>query len=205
MYKNIIKRICDFMAALIGLLIVFPLLLTLIIVLAISNNGKPFFYQTRTGINGKLFTIIKLKTMNDKTDKDGNLLPVIYRITKMGNFCRKYSLDEIPQLINILKGDMSLVGPRPLLPKYLPLYNKQQNRRHEVIPGITGWAQVNGRNAISWEEKFEFDVYYVDNQSFLLDLKIIFKTIDKVISRKDVNNSDNDDMPIFTGTKESNI
>nr|WP_218847016.1 sugar transferase [Winogradskyella forsetii] len=204
-YKNIIKRICDFMAALIGLLIVFPLLLTLIIVLAISNNGKPFFYQTRTGINGKLFTIIKLKTMNDKTDKDGNLLPVIYRITKMGNFCRKYSLDEIPQLINILKGDMSLVGPRPLLPKYLPLYNKQQNRRHEVIPGITGWAQVNGRNAISWEEKFEFDVYYVDNQSFLLDLKIIFKTIDKVISRKDVNNSDNDDMPIFTGTKESNI
>ncbi|WP_179006906.1 sugar transferase [Winogradskyella forsetii] len=200
-----IKRFFDFLAALVGLIIVSPLLLTLIIVLAISNNGKPFFYQTRTGINGRLFTIIKLKTMNDKTDKDGNLLPVIYRITKMGNFCRKYSLDEIPQLINILKGDMSLVGPRPLLPKYLPLYNKRQNRRHEVIPGITGWAQVNGRNAISWEEKFEFDVYYVDNQSFLLDLKIIFKTIDKVISRKDVNNSDNDDMPIFTGTKERNI
>ncbi|WP_178988423.1 sugar transferase [Winogradskyella schleiferi] len=198
----IIKRLFDFLAALVGLIIVFPLLLTLIIVLAISNNGKPFFYQMRTGLNGKLFTIIKLKTMNDKTDKDGNLLPVIYRITKMGNFCRKYSLDEIPQLINILKGDMSLVGPRPLLPKYLPLYNKRQNRRHEVIPGITGWAQVNGRNAISWEEKFELDVYYVDNQSFLLDLKIIFKTIDKVISRKDVNNSDSDDMPIFTGTKD---
>ncbi|MBC3846215.1 sugar transferase [Winogradskyella echinorum] len=202
LYPDLIKRFFDFFAALVGLLIVSPLLLILIIVLAISNNGKPFFYQLRSGKNGKLFTIIKLKTMNDKTDSEGNLLPVMYRITKTGDFCRKYSLDEIPQLINILKGDMSLVGPRPLLPKYLPLYNKTQFRRHEVTPGITGWAQVNGRNAISWEQKFEYDVHYVDNQSFALDLKIIFMTIDKVINRKDVNNSENDDMPIFTGTKE---
>lgn len=196
----IIKRFFDFSAALVNIIIVSPLLLTLIIILAFSNNGKPFFYQTRTGKNGKLFTIIKLKTMNDKKDSEGNLLPVVYRITKIGDFCRKYSLDEIPQLFNILKGDMSLVGPRPLLPNYLPLYNERQFRRHEVTPGITGWAQVNGRNTISWEEKFEHDIYYVDNQSFLLDLRIIFKTIDKVISRKDVNHSDNDDMPIFTGT-----
>ena len=202
LYPILIKRVFDFIAALINLLIVSPLLLTLIIILAISNNGKPFFYQLRTGKNGKLFTIIKLKTMNDKTDNEGNLLPVKERITKIGDFCRKYSLDEIPQLLNILKGDMSLVGPRPLLPKYLPLYDERQNRRHEVIPGITGWAQVNGRNAISWEQKFEFDVYYVDNQSFLLDLKIIFMTINKVINRKDVNYSDNEDMPIFTGTNK---
>ena len=202
LYPIFIKRLFDFLAALFNLIIVSPLLLTLIIVLAISNNGKPFFYQLRSGKNGKLFTIIKLKTMNDKTDNEGNLLPVIQRITKMGDFCRKYSLDEIPQLFNILKGDMSLVGPRPLLPNYLELYNETQNRRHEVIPGITGWAQVNGRNAISWEQKFNFDIYYVDNQSFYLDLRIIFMTIDRVINRKDVNNSESDDMPIFTGTKE---
>lgn len=200
-YTNKIKRVFDLLAALIGLLIVSPLLLTLIIVLALSNNGKPFFYQLRAGKNGKLFTIMKLKTMNDKTDSEGNLLPVIYRITKIGDFCRKYSLDEIPQLINILKGDMSLIGPRPLLPKYLELYTELQNRRHEVTPGLTGWAQVNGRNAISWEEKFDYDVHYVDNQSLLLDLKIILKTIVKVINRKDINNSDSDNMPIFTGTK----
>ena len=200
-YPNLIKRLSDFFAALLGILIVSPLLLTLIIILSIYNNGKPFFYQTRTGKNGKLFTIIKLKTMTDKTDSKGELLPVAQRITKVGDICRKFSLDEIPQLFNILKGDMSLVGPRPLLPKYLELYNERQNRRHEVIPGITGWAQVNGRNAISWEEKFEYDVHYVDNQSFLLDLRIIFMTIDKVINRKDINNSENDDMPIFTGSK----
>lgn len=200
-YSTFIKRPCDFLAALVGILLVSPLLLTLIIILAIANSGKPFFYQTRTGKNGRLFTIIKFKTMNDKTDANGELLPVQYRITKTGNFCRKLSLDEIPQLINILKGDMSLVGPRPLLPKYLELYNKRQNRRHEVIPGISGWAQVNGRNAISWEQKFEYDVYYVDNQSFLLDLKILFMTVDKVLRRKDINNADTGDMPVFTGTK----
>jgi len=198
-YSKIIKRIADFFAALCGLIIISPLLLFLVVLLTIYNNGKPFFYQTRTGKHGKLFTIIKLKTMTDKTDSDGNLLPVAQRITKVGDFCRRYSLDEIPQLFNILKGDMSLVGPRPLLPKYLPLYTEEQNKRHNVLPGISGWAQVNGRNTISWEQKFEYDVYYVDHQSFLLDLRIIAKTVEKVINRKDVYYSETDDMPIFTG------
>jgi undecaprenyl phosphate N,N'-diacetylbacillosamine 1-phosphate transferase len=201
LYRSIIKRFFDFLAALIGLLLVSPLLIILIIILSISNKGKPFFYQTRTGKHGKLFTIIKLKTMNDNIDSDGNLLSSIERVTKTGDICRKYSLDEIPQLINILKSDMSLVGPRPLLPQYLKLYNKEQNKRHNVLPGITGWAQVNGRNTISWEKKFEHDVYYVKNQSLLLDLSIIFKTIEKVINRKDINNSESDDMPTFTGTE----
>lgn len=202
-YKELIKRFFDFLAALIGLIIISPILIFLIIVLFISNKGKPFYYQKRAGKHGKLFTIIKLKTMNDKVDSEGNLLPALERVTKTGDICRKYSLDEIPQLINILKGDMSLIGPRPLLPEYLKLYNKRQNRRHEVTPGISGWAQVNGRNAISWEKKFEYDIYYVDNQSFLLDLKIIWLTIDKVINRKDINNSESHDMPMFTGTKDS--
>jgi undecaprenyl phosphate N,N'-diacetylbacillosamine 1-phosphate transferase len=200
-YKVIIKRFLDFLAAFIGLILVSPLFLVLVIILTISNNGKPFFYQLRTGKHGKLFTIIKLKTMNDKTDANGELLPALERVTKTGDICRKYSLDEIPQLINILKGDMSLVGPRPLLPQYLEHYNDKQNKRHNVMPGITGWAQVNGRNTISWEQKFEYDVFYVKNQSFLLDLKIIFKTIDKVINRKDINSSETVDMPLFTGTK----
>ena len=199
LYPNFIKRFADILASLTGIIIVSPLIITLIIILAIYNNGKPFFYQTRTGKHGKLFTIIKFKTMTDKTDKDGNLLPAAQRITKVGDICRRFSLDEIPQLINILKGDMSLVGPRPLLPKYLPLYTEEQNRRHDVLPGISGWAQVNGRNTISWEQKFEYDVYYVDHQSFLLDLRIIAKTVDKVINRKDVYYSETDDMPIFTG------
>jgi len=158
---QLIKRFFDFFAALVGLLIVAPLLIVLITILSISNNGKPFFYQSRTGKHGKLFTIIKLKTMTDKKDHDGNLLPAVERITKVGDICRRYSLDELPQLINILKGDMSLVGPRPLLPKYLERYNAHQMKRHNVIPGITGWAQVNGRNAISWEQKFDYDVEYV--------------------------------------------
>lgn len=198
----VIKRLFDFLSALIGLMIISPLLITLIIILSINNNGKPFFYQQRTGKYGKIFTIIKLKTMNDKTDTNGNLLPALERVTKVGNFCRKYSLDELPQLFNIIKGDMSLIGPRPLLPQYLQHYNERQNRRHEVLPGITGWAQVNGRNAISWEQKFEYDVYYVDNLSFALDFKIFLKTIDKVINRADINNSDQVDMPYFEGTKE---
>ena len=139
--------------------------------------------------------------MTDKTDSDGNLLPAIERVTKIGNLCRKLSLDELPQLLNIVKGDMSLIGPRPLLPQYLERYNKRQYRRHEVTPGITGWAQVNGRNAISWEQKFELDVYYVDNQSLALDFRILLKTIDKVINRKDINNSDNVDMPEFFGSE----
>ncbi len=200
-YTIIIKRSFDFLAALIGLILISPIFLVLIIILSISNNGKPFFYQRRTGKHGKLFTIIKLKTMTDKTDANGELLPALERVTKTGDICRKYSLDEIPQLLNILKGDMSLIGPRPLLPEYLEHYNKEQNRRHEVMPGITGWAQINGRNTISWEEKFKLDVYYVDNQSFLLDLKILWLTFYKVIKRSDINNSETLDMPMFTGTK----
>jgi lipopolysaccharide/colanic/teichoic acid biosynthesis glycosyltransferase len=201
-YKILIKRVFDFLAALIGLIIISPLFILLIIILFISNKGKPFYHQKRTGKHGKLFTIIKLKTMNDNVDSEGELLPALERVTIAGDICRKYSLDEIPQLINILKGDMSLVGPRPLLPQYLQLYTKTQNRRHKVTPGISGWAQVNGRNTISWEKKFEYDVYYVEKQSFFLDLKIIFMTIDKVINRKDINNSESLDMPMFTGTKE---
>lgn len=202
-YRDLIKRLFDFLAALVGVILVSPLLLFLIIVLSISNNGKPFFYQPRTGKNGKIFTIIKFKTMNDKTDSNGELLPGYQRITKVGNFCRKYSLDEIPQLFNILKGDMSLIGPRPLLPKYLNRYNERQKRRHLVVPGITGWAQVNGRNAISWEQKFELDNYYVDHQSFALDIKIFFKTIDKVINRRDIYSSNDTDMPEFMGTENA--
>ncbi|WP_178986921.1 sugar transferase [Winogradskyella helgolandensis] len=202
MYTKFIKRIFDFLAAFVGLLIISPIFIFLIISLFILNNGKPFFYQLRAGKNGKLFTIIKFKTMTDKTDQDGNLLPAMDRVTKVGSICRKLSLDELPQLINIIKGDMSLIGPRPLLPIYLERYSQKQNRRHEVLPGITGWAQVNGRNAISWEQKFEYDVHYVENQSFTLDFSIILKTIDKVINRKDINNSDNMDMPEFKGSQE---
>ncbi|WP_179334801.1 sugar transferase [Winogradskyella costae] len=201
LYPKIIKRIIDFLAAFIGLLIISPIFIFLIISLFILNKGKPFFYQERTGKKGKVFTIIKFKTMTDKTDSNGTLLPAMDRITKVGAVCRKLSLDELPQLINIFKGDMSLIGPRPLLPIYLDRYNKRQNRRHDVLPGITGWAQVNGRNTISWEQKFEYDVYYVEHQSLTLDTRIILKTIDKVINRKDINNSENIDMPEFMGTQ----
>ncbi|WP_282030976.1 sugar transferase [Winogradskyella eximia] len=201
LYRNLLKRLLDFTAALIGLILISPIFLVLIVILSISNNGKPFFYQRRTGKHGKLFTIIKLKTMTDKTDANGKLLPALERVTKTGDICRKYSLDEIPQLLNILKGDMSLIGPRPLLPEYLEHYNKEQNRRHEVMPGITGWAQINGRNTITWEQKFEYDVYYVNNQSFFLDLKILWLTFYKVIKKSDINSSETLDMPMFTGTK----
>lgn len=201
-YQVIIKPTFDFLAAVVGLFIISPLLVTLIICLFILNNGKPFFYQDRTGKNGRIFAIIKFKTMNDNTDENGNLLPTIERVTKLGNLCRKFSLDELPQLINVLKGDMSLIGPRPLLPHYLQYYDERQNRRHEVLPGITGWAQVNGRNAISWKQKFEYDVYYVEHQSLGLDFEILLKTIKKVIKRADINSSENVDMPEFKGTND---
>ncbi len=199
-YRSFIKPCGDVLAATLGLLLIAPIFLILMISLFILNNGKPFFYQARTGKNGQIFTIIKFKTMTDKTDANGDLLPAMERVTKLGNFCRKLSLDELPQLINIIKRDMSLIGPRPLLPQYLQYYNEEQNRRHEVLPGITGWAQVNGRNTISWEQKFDYDVYYVEHQSFKLDFKILLKTIDKVINRKDINSSENLNMPEFRGS-----
>ncbi len=187
MYKNGLKRLIDFLAAFTGLLILSPVFVVVTVGLYFANNGKPFFFQTRPGKNARLFRIIKFKTMNDKKDKDGNLLPDAERLTKIGSFVRKTSLDEIPQLINVLKGEMSLIGPRPLLPEYLPLYSAEQYRRHEVRPGITGWAQVNGRNAISWQQKFEYDVWYVDHLSFALDLRILFLTLKKVLIREGIN------------------
>ncbi|WP_264548127.1 sugar transferase [Flavobacterium sp. N2820] len=180
MYKNYLKRLFDFIVALVGLMLLSPLFILVIVGLFFANQGKPFFLQPRPGKNGTIFTIIKFKTMNDKKDTAGNLLSDAERLTKIGALVRKTSLDEIPQLFNVLKGDMSIIGPRPLLVEYLSLYNETQKRRHHVKPGITGWAQINGRNAISWEDKFTLDVYYVENQSFLLDLKIIFLTIKKV-------------------------
>jgi lipopolysaccharide/colanic/teichoic acid biosynthesis glycosyltransferase len=186
MYRVFFKRVFDFMLALTGLLIISPVFIVFFIALAIANEGKPFFLQRRPGKNGKIFTIIKFKTMNDKKDSEGNLLSDAERLTAVGSFVRKTSIDEIPQLINVLIGDMALIGPRPLLVQYLPLYDEHQARRHEVRPGITGWAQINGRNAISWEEKFNLDVWYVDHVSLMLDLKIIFLTIKKVFIREGI-------------------
>lgn len=186
MYKNFIKRILDILVALVGLLILSPIFILVTIGLYFANQGKPFFFQERPGLNEKIFKIIKFKSMNDKTDANGNLLPDVERLTPIGGFVRKTSLDEIPQLINVLKGDMSLIGPRPLLISYLELYDDFEKQRHLVRPGITGWAQVNGRNAISWTKKFELDVYYVKNISFLLDCKILFLTVKNVLSSKDI-------------------
>ena len=199
MYKLIIKPFSDFSAALIGLIILLPVTLLITFFLYFANQGKPFFFQSRPGKNGKVFKIIKFKTMNDRKNKEGILLPDSERLTRVGAFVRKTSLDEIPQLVNVLKGDMSIVGPRPLLTNYLHLYNEFQNRRHEVTPGITGWAQVNGRNAISWDKKFEYDVWYVDNISFYLDLKILFKTVLKVVKSDGINAVDNSFIEPFEG------
>lgn len=187
MYKRIVKRFLDFVISLCGLIVLSPLFFIVTIVLFFNNKGKPFFFQLRPGKNGKIFKIVKFKTMNDRKDNAGNLLSDAERLMKTGRFVRKTSLDELPQLLNVIKGDMSLIGPRPLLPAYLDLYSDFQNRRHEVKPGITGWAQVNGRNAISWDKKFELDVWYVNNLSFALDIKILFKTIQKVIKREGIN------------------
>lgn len=199
MYNHFFKRIFDFVAALIGILILSPVFIVVMVFLAVANDGKPFFIQPRPGKSGKIFHIIKFKTMNDKKDADGNLLSDEIRLTKIGSFVRKTSLDEIPQLFNVLIGDMSLIGPRPLLTQYLHLYSEFQNRRHEVRPGITGWAQVNGRNAISWDKKFELDVWYVDHRSFLLDIKIIFKTILKVVKSEGINSADAATIEPFNG------
>ncbi|WP_298499397.1 sugar transferase [uncultured Algibacter sp.] len=201
MYKNYIKRLLDIVASLIGLIILLPIILLLILILFISFNGNPFFLHPRPGKNGVIFKVIKFKSMNDKTDDKGELLPHNLRVTKTGDFIRKLSLDELPQLINVLKGDMSLIGPRPLEVRYLPLYNDFQKQRHNVKPGISGWAQVNGRNSVSWDEKFKMDVWYVKNISFITDLKIIILTIKKVLLRKDVNASETLNMAPFLGNK----
>ncbi len=194
------KQFCDLICALVTFILMLPLFFLIILFLIVANSGKPFFTQIRPGKNGKLFQIIKFKTMNDKKDRCGNLLPDKQRLTKIGQIVRKLSLDEIPQLLNVIKGDMSLIGPRPLLPEYLELYNDFQKRRHEVKPGISGWAQVNGRNAISWENKFELDVFYVDNISFLLDMKIILLTIKKVLVSEGISSETSATMEAFKGS-----
>ena len=199
MYTTYLKRPIDFILALVGLLILSPIFIIVWFGLLFANNGKPFFFQQRPGKNEQIFSIIKFKTMNDKKDKQGNLLPDAKRLTPIGKFVRKTSLDELPQLINVLKGDMSLIGPRPLLPQYLPLYNEEQKQRHQVRPGITGWAQVNGRNTISWKQKFEYDVWYVKNLSFFLDIKIIFKTIKKVFISEGINQEGQVTTSVFNG------
>lgn len=201
MYKIYFKRFLDFFAALIGLLLLSPIFLLATIGLFFANQGKPFFFQTRPGKNEKLFQIIKFKTMNDKKDANGNLLPDAERLTPIGSFVRKTSLDEIPQLLNVLKGDMSLIGPRPLLIQYLPLYNSIQKKRHDIRPGITGWAQVNGRNAISWEQKFEYDVWYVENCTFLLDVKILLLTVKKVFKREGISQEGSATTDNFKGNQ----
>lgn len=187
MYPNFVKPLFDFLFALAGAVLIFPVFLVVLMALFILNSGKPFFLQQRPGKKERIFTIVKFRTMNNKLDAQGNLLPDSERLTSFGKFIRKTSLDEIPQLWNILKGEMSFVGPRPLLEEYLPLYNDFQRQRHHLKPGITGWAQINGRNAISWDKKFEYDVFYVQNCSFVLDVKILLKTLQKVLVRADIN------------------
>ena len=188
MYKHFFKRFFDFWIAIVALICISPILIVVTIWLHFANKGAgAFFFQERPGKNGKIFKVIKFKTMTDEKDAEGNLLPDADRLTKDGSFVRSTSIDELPQLINVLKGDMALIGPRPLLVQYLPLYSKEQMRRHDVRPGISGWAQCHGRNAISWMEKFKLDVWYVDNCSLITDLKVIFITIKKVLGREDIN------------------
>lgn len=199
MYKKIIKPVIDIIIALLIIVLLSPVMLLLVVLLALNNSGTPFFVQRRPGKHGKIFKIIKFKTMNDRRDPEGNLLPDSERLTPIGAFVRKTSLDEIPQLLNVIKGDMSLIGPRPLLPRYLDLYNDFQRRRNEVKPGITGWAQVNGRNSISWEKKFELDVWYVDHLSFLLDMKILLLTVKKVFISEGINEEGQATAQAFNG------
>ena len=198
-YRNYYKRFLDLIVSLVAFSLLLPLFIIVTGLLYVANQGKPFFVQPRPGRNGRIFRLVKFKTMNDKKDAAGNLLSDAERLTAVGRFIRKTSLDEIPQLINVIKGEMSLIGPRPLLVEYLPLYHSTQKRRHEVRPGITGWAQVNGRNAIGWKEKFELDVWYVDNMSFLLDCKIIILTLMKVVKSEGVSQQGHVTMTKFTG------
>jgi len=199
MYISFIKPFLDFLISLFLLIITLPLLLFIAMLLFISNKGRVYFIQNRPGKNEQIFTLYKFKTMNDKRDKDGNLLPDEQRLTKVGKFIRKFSLDELLQFVNVLKGDMSIIGPRPLLIEYLPLYNEEQKKRHYVKPGITGWAQVNGRNAITWEEKFKLDVWYIENISFYLDIKIFFLTILKIFKKEGINSKTSATMEKFKG------
>lgn len=200
MYKHFFKRFFDFWISLTALLVLSPILIVITLWLTIANKGAgAFFTQERPGKDAKIFKVIKFKSMTDERDAEGKLLPDAQRLTKVGRFVRSTSIDELPQLINVLKGDMALIGPRPLLVQYLPLYSPEQARRHEVRPGITGWAQVNGRNAISWKEKFELDVWYVDNISLITDIKIIFTTVKKVLHRADINSATAATMEAFNG------
>lgn len=199
MYKSFFKRIIDIVISFFGLLLLSPVILIIALVLLIINKGNPFFMQPRPGRNEIIFKLIKFKTMTDRRNINGELLSDNERLTKVGNIIRRTSLDEIPQLINVLKGEMSLIGPRPLLVEYLTLYNEEQKKRHDVRPGITGWAQVNGRNAINWEEKFKLDIYYVQHLSFFLDLNIVFLTFKKVIMSEDINSSNTVTMEKFSG------
>lgn len=198
LYRNFFKPLIDFMIALVGCIFLFPVFIVVAVILTIANRGTPFFLQVRPGKDERLFKIIKFKTMSDAKDNEGNLLSDSERLTAVGRMIRKTSLDEIPQLINILKGDMSLIGPRPLLPEYLPLYNELQKKRHQVRPGITGWAAVNGRNSLDWDQKFKMDAWYVENVSFKLDAKIFFRTIKKVVISEGVNAEGHPTMPRFS-------
>tara|TARA_R110000868_G_scaffold98237_1_gene270230 strand:+ start:1377 stop:1994 length:618 start_codon:yes stop_codon:yes gene_type:complete len=205
MYTRFFKGFFDITIAALVLLALSPIFVIIWVSLSIANNGSAFFHQQRPGKDERIFKIIKFKSMNDKKDKEGNLLPDFKRMTVIGKFIRSTSLDELPQLLNVLKGDMSLIGPRPLLVSYLPLYSEEQKKRHLVKPGITGWAQVNGRNTISWDKKFEYDVWYVNHISFALDMKIYFMTLQKVIKRADISASDNTTMERFVGNEKSNL
>ena len=199
-YIHFIKAIADVAVALTVFVVLSPVFIVLVLLLTIANSGKPFFFQARPGKREKIFKVVKFKTMNDKKGKDGQLLPDADRLTPVGSFIRRTSLDELPQLINVIKCDMSIVGPRPLLVEYLPLYNEVQKHRHDVKPGITGWAQVNGRNAISWKQKFEYDIWYVEHISFAVDFKILWRTLSKVFKSEGISSGTSVTMEKFTGS-----
>ena len=199
LYARFTKPLLDFLVALVMFAVLLPFFIIVVVLLAIANRGKPFFFQRRPGKHGKIFKVIKFKTMNDRKDKNGQLLPDAERLTPIGKFVRRTSLDEVPQLLNVIKGDMSIIGPRPLLEEYLPLYDAVQRTRHDVRPGITGWAQVNGRNTISWQQKFDYDVWYVNNVSFALDWKILMQTFRNVAKSEGISSGTSATMEKFRG------